>query len=855
MKSHKNIWNPNNDMAFYAISEYVSEVIRGNRSEINHYEVRRICEDSIFVHINKFGTGATITFDVIRNSNDDAEIFSIIINSSTEIEEQIVNSVYNKNIFSKEIIDNIVIGMKRQGLCDTIKNKIEQNNDVFIVGNSSSGKTTAVAIVAKELMALGNSLYWFDLNDNEIDYLTIAYHLINSNERNNFIVIDNVQSAPQEIARIKKVVDSLRNGGMLVKVILIGWESAQNIINYTFPKAIKIACKPNETILRLLADYSELDKTVVLSKAKGDVLIAKRIIEYYDKEKQIPTLDELIKQTLRDININLQTDEANILLQIAVLGQFEIFPTIQYLSVQNIEAVEKVRKLPFIRMVGGSISIGHRSFANLVVKYLQRTYSAFFEFDPITFTVNYLKTVGNKQILTTLERIALIKTSEGGTEDEDFRLRKIWQAFIKLQNYLYDAIETDPRWNDNMASVIFAAEALSKMSFAPNAADYWEKENAALEKSWIITPEKLVLHGNMTQERKDFDEILIKMKEEDEIDSPNFEGGMSVSEFDALALDKFHKTWLLGLLLGYEGAKLKRDNDKIKVLIQELEDCRLQNGAFFPHRVPWVTARVIIGLSMCDETLNSNFLLRSACEWLLDDYPNGAYKNGKWDSGTGSWNTDIQVTWMCINALLRAGYPQNNTKIQKALQWLNTKKYKWTAARKEIDAAFAIDTLILLDKNLDDFSSELDSIINWCDNSSLWTRATLSAKEAQDESSKVPFIAKVLIETTWQILVKELATLLKGLDTTYIPVPTSSSTGVLNESNDFSSLINRIQNLSNDMKNKKPSYRTAPNSLAIIDNLISELDSLLLLINNKRVSTSDVEMKIDIIVESYKELM
>jgi len=231
MKSHKNIWNPDNDVAFYAISEYVSEVIRGNRREIDHHEVPRSGDDSIFVHINKFGTGATISFDIIRNSNDDSEIFSIIVNSSVEIEEQIVNPVYDKNIFSKEIIENLVMGMKRQGLCDTIKNKIEQNNDVFIVGNSSSGKTTAVAIVARELMALGNSLYWFDLNDNEIDYLTIAYHLINSNEGSNFIVIDNIQSAPQEIERIKKVVGSLRSGGMLIKVILIGWESAQNIIN------------------------------------------------------------------------------------------------------------------------------------------------------------------------------------------------------------------------------------------------------------------------------------------------------------------------------------------------------------------------------------------------------------------------------------------------------------------------------------------------------------------------------------------------------------------------------------------------------------------------------------------------
>jgi len=57
------------------------------------------------------------------------------------------------------------------------------------------------------------------------------------------------------------------------------------------------------------------------------------------------------------------------------------------------------------------------------------------------------------------------------------------------------------------------------------------------------------------------------------------------------------------------------------------------------------------------------------------------------------------------------------------------------------------------------------------------------------------------------------------------------------------------------MKNKKPSFLSAPKTSATIDGLISELNVLLSLINTEKMTTHVAEKKIDSIPAKYKKLI
>jgi len=145
----------------------------------------------------------------------------------------------------------------------------------------------------------------------------------------------------------------------------------------------------------------------------------------------------------------------------------------------------------------------------------------------------------------------------------------------------------DPSWGDNVASAIFVAEAFADLGLL----DKWMKVAAYVRSRWLIDngTELPSYVGSPPAERDDFDAIAKRMNREDDARIRIY--SQYVSTID---LDRFHRTWVLGLLLGFEASALQDEETRIARLRSIVREVQLPSGAFYPERVPWVTARVCL---------------------------------------------------------------------------------------------------------------------------------------------------------------------------------------------------------------------------------------------------------------------
>ena len=393
---------------------------------------------------------------------------------------------------------------------------------------------------------------------------------------------------------------------------------------------------------------------------------------------------------------------------------------------------------------------------------------------PEDIAVDYLKSEDNGQILTMLERLDI----EVGNSNNVFA--NLWQAFVKVRAHLYKKVYHNADWGNNVASMIFAAEAFCKISFDKKAQAFWDKQAMEIRNRWIpndnndglayIGHDSTVVNGtlyNMSSEIIDFAESIKKCMQKEEqstVYTPQLYS-------DAIDYYRFHDNWLLGLLLGFEG--LATDSCS-KTLRERYVECaknmQLDSGAFYPERVPWVTARVIMGLAQCGLTYYSSDVVKQACDWLVEQITDDIDTMGfdfpyvGWKSGTGTWNSDIQITLMNLEALHRAQYPSHlNGAISATLDYVVRYAEELAEnALNPLDIVWILDVMKSRKENLVHMSSMINKLL--AETMKIWGEANLDAYVTQRESSDVSFLAKELLDIMWSIVSDNLPNLLSGLE-------------------------------------------------------------------------------------------
>lgn len=630
---------------------------------------------------------------------------------------------------------------------------------IGLIGPSASGKSVLLSDTV-----LRNTdpeqRTWVDLADPAVGkYGAVADVLTKLGGGLVTVLIDDAQSAPVLAEQILSIVTSLHDEA--IQLVVAGWPTAVELVR-RFVGDDGLLYTDATDLCRRIVRASGAPGPVaedILSLAKGNALVAELAAQTFLDKGRAPTVSDLAASVFISMigAVPLTQLQLRTLRQLACLGMFEIDADAGLLDRDSEKAAEELISHGICRKNASFIYFGHRTVARLLVHHLDRLELVSDRPSPVRLAVSYLRDAGASQIKTTLDRLDLI--SVAGTEDQFGAafLAQCWTSLNVLTRHLAHQVREDPTWGDNVASAVFAAEAFAEVGML----EEWRLCARYIRERWnVLEDEVLPTHTTgETNESDDFSTIQQRMIAEDEEDPvEEWVAGANVD------VDRFHRTWVLGLLLGFEGRALELDSLRTQHLLRMSALSLEASGSYYPPRVPWVTARVLIGLSSCGQTVQVSEIANRAAQWLRTRPPVGPARiGGIWKSGTGSWNTDLQITALVLLALGRAGVDSSDRIVKSGLQTLRSGRDEWYRPGKEIDAAQALEAALVLGGQWREYESELRSLLQWCQDSRSWRETRALASVTQDESSKVPAVASALIAVIWETVRSELPLLLQGM--------------------------------------------------------------------------------------------
>jgi hypothetical protein len=255
---------------------------------------------------------------------------------------------------------------------------------------------------------------------------------------------------------------------------------------------------------------------------------------------------------------------------------------------------------------------------------------------------------------------------------------------------------------------------------------------------------------------------------------------------------RLHRTWMLGTLLSFEASAPddhQQDDSRLRRLYDAAVAAQEPSGAFYPSRVPWVTAQVLTGLS--EAGFGSSRVARAATAWLKS-LPNSSGDPGAfWENGTGNHISDSMSCSACIAALRKHGLAFDDEVITRGIAVLSVASgLTWESSPEE---GALLASAYLLGDSLDWARAHpyLTDLLAWVDRDEFWLapeeQATVTTTErgrpeaaSRDYDALAAtgraFVLYHLSSCIWQLVDNELVAVLEDIDRlTQIPVDESAT--------------------------------------------------------------------------------
>ena len=706
---------------------------------------------------------------------DDERVVAAVLDgalSSLTVTDDDTAGTFARGTRALQLIDDKAAGAALTARVDEAAEHLTAGQSVALVGRSGSGKTVTAAQVSTRLRSFGWTVSWLDFSEvasREVDLIAPLLRTPVGGAGRHLFVLDNAQADPGAVGRAAALLAEARPLLAVPSVVLVvGWESAKSLIETTFASPVEIPCSGEQILQSVMAgltpELADDDEHFreLRQLSRDDVLIARIALAHRAAEARWPSDAELAAAAFDAATGGraLSADALALLYHLSSLGEFEVEASRAFAESDSADGLSELMDCGAVRQHGSYVAVGHRTLATLVAEHIRVVAPDVVaeRGAPIQLTLGYLRAAGDRQLMATLERLDLAAVARVPTDQHGTAfLARAWDSVRTLSGYLRQQTRVDATWGENLASALFAAETFARFDHVA-----WQEAADWVRSRWAVPPDGSLPApiGPPTTERIDFDEIQNAMRDQDARRSDfMFQPAPEVD------LDRFHRTWVLGLLLGFEAHARDRDEDRLVALKRSAAEQIDPEGWFYPARVPWVTARVLLGLGAAGESIHSNPAVRAACDWLRRPYPDGPYRSGAWESGTGIWNTTVSTTAMCVAALVGAGVSIDDPAVQAGKAYLLSKRSAWSQPDRELDARDVLQFYLVAGGRWRTVSDELQRLVAWARDPDTWSHVMDTASDSKDESSKVPAVTTALIGIIWSIVKAELPLLLEGLAT------------------------------------------------------------------------------------------
>lgn len=615
---------------------------------------------------------------------------------------------------------------------ETAKKNIINHNVVWYYNKSCSGKTF---LGIRTLESFSGLNFVYNPSSNSTCNIEIMMLLLEFAENIGFLFDDlqcDTELAKQLFEYIVTNKDSLVSRN--IRIFLISWLSlaqSNDFKNYT--DSI-VALQNNSRIL--ITNLKAKLKNEELNKICDDNLALISVAISINKPEGRNTVDlekELFNYFIR-ISDNKQFKLVYVL---SVLASYEFEIPRHFLSRYGSGEMD-INIIATAKEVNNNIFVAHRSIASFIASYIEKACDIDLPKRSEIIT-DYINFIDNKNKWKAL--LHLIGENKKTTVGE---LGFLWNLMYAFQDNLKKQTNIDPSWNDTPSSMYFVIATAEMLGVID---DYKEVVKSLCSKCKIIDGTINVKYDKL-KTTDDFDYIKQRMIEEDSKTKPkNFEKGISIDN------TLIHKNWFFGLLIGLREVLIDFGYEELVTAVEkELINEQCEEGYWYPKRVPWVTARILIGLSRAGYTYRDD-IIKNGIEYLLS-----TIEEDRWVSHTGGWNNEYETSSLCIEALISCGFPNiyENDKIQKVISFLQSGKEYWMSETNEIDGATTACALFKI------FGREeyLISYLKALTDRNIHKIIENELDYTKDQSCGTTQIAYYVIELCWYILEQDIPDLL-----------------------------------------------------------------------------------------------
>lgn len=420
---------------------------------------------------------------------------------------------------------------------------------------------------------------------------------------------------------------------------------------------------------------------------------------------------------------------------LAVLGTYEFETPLMFIKHFGTLRLQEV--IP-AKVIGSSIFLAHRTISNFIARYIENE-CLVVVYERKEIIKRYINYIDNRK-----KWKALIHLIGENNQSDVLSVSPLWNLMYEFQNNLKRQTSIDPSWKNTPSSMYFVISTAKMLGVVEEYRNVIE----ALCANFILDQNQVVIKYDDLQTTFDFIKIKERMIEEDEEnEAKDYESGKSID------LEMIHKNWLYGLMMGLKNVLIDFGH---KDLINRIEIELLQNqesgGFWYPKRVLWVTARILIGLTEAGYTIKDDFI-KKGVEYLIS-----SIKDEKWEAHTGGWNNVFETSSLCLEALIKCGVDCENGLVNDVVNYLLRNSQMWMLENNEIDGATTACSLLKIIGIQDSLLSYVNELAKRNIHNIVDMTRKLDYENVQ--SCKTTQIAYYVIELCWYILEKDIANLL-----------------------------------------------------------------------------------------------
>lgn len=420
---------------------------------------------------------------------------------------------------------------------------------------------------------------------------------------------------------------------------------------------------------------------------------------------------------------------------LAVLGTYEFETPMLFI---NNFGVLRLENITTAKIVGESIFLAHRTVSNFIARYIEQEGNCFF-YQRKEIIKRYINFIDNRK-----KWKALVHLMGENNRTDILSVSPIWNLMYEFQNNLKRQTKIDPTWENTPSSMYFVISTAKMLGVVDEYKDVID----ALCSNFSLKDGQIEIRYDILQTTNDFIKIKERMIEED-----------STALFIEYELGKdidliiIHRNWLYGLLIGLKSVLVECGYQELINKIElELIKSQQEEGYWYPRRVPWVTARILIGLAEAGYSMKDECISKGVV-YLLHEI-----RNRRWDAHTGGWNNVFETSSLCLEALIKCGLDCERDLPKDVTDYLLENAQIWMSENCEIDGATTACALLKILGIQESLLCYINELANRNIHNIVELTGQLDFNSVQ--SCKTTQIAYYVIELCWYILEKDISSLL-----------------------------------------------------------------------------------------------